>query len=308
MKVLVTGGAGFIGSHIVDKLIARGDEIIIVDNLSTGKSENINKEAKFYNVDISSDELGEVFKKEHPEYVIHLGAQVDVNKSIKDPLYDAQINIIGSLNILENCKRYGIKKIVYSNSGGAGSGEPQYLPVDENHPIDPLAPYGVSKHTVEHYLSVYHKIHGLAYVSLRYANVYGPRQDPFGEGGVVAIFCYNLMHNKPSKIFGTGEQTRDFVYVGDVADANIAALDYDKSDCFNVSTNVEITINDLYNEIKNIAEASVDPLYVDARKGDIFRSVLSCDKIKKFLKWNPQVTLNAGLKETMAFFGRQERK
>jgi UDP-glucose 4-epimerase len=307
IKVLVTGGAGFIGSCVVDKLIARGDSVVIVDNLATGKLVNVNKKAKFYNMDVSSEKLEQVFQKERPEYVIHLAAQVDVNKSLKDPMFDARINIIGSLNLLDNCVKYGVKKFVYSNSGGAGSGEPQYLPVDEEHPIEPLSFYGISKHTVEHYLFAYHHIHGLPYVSLRYANVYGPRQDPFGEGGVVAIFSYHLMQNTSPKIFGNGKQTRDFVYVGDVADANIMALNYDKCDFFNISTGVEITINDLYKEIQNITKSKVQPIYTDARKGDIFRSVLSCKKIKKLMGWTPKVKLSDGLRSTIDFFRKEKR-
>jgi len=302
MKILVTGGAGFIGSHIVDKLIARGDSVAVIDDLSTGKKENLNSKAKFYKLSIVDKKVEQVFAKEKPDYVIHQAAQVDVTRSVKEPLYDAEVNILGSLNILECCRKYGVKKIVYANSGGAGSGEPQYLPVDEKHPIAPLCPYGVSKHTFEHYLDLYSKIHGMKYTSLRYANVYGPRQDPFGEGGVIAIFSYNLLKNQAPKIFGNGKQTRDFVFVGDVADANILSLEKGDNDYFNVSTGKEISINDLFKMIKELTGSKTNAIYAEPRKGEIMRSVLSNAKIKKATGWSPKVDLKQGLKETIAFF------
>jgi UDP-glucose 4-epimerase len=308
MKILVTGGAGFIGSHIVDKLVARGDSVVVVDNLSTGKKENLNSKAKFYKLSITDNKVEKVFADEKPEYVIHQAAQVDVTRSVKDPVFDAETNIIGGLKILENCRKYGVKKIVYGNSGGAGSGEPQYLPVDEKHPIAPLCPYGVSKHTFEHYLEIYSKIHGLKYVSLRYANVYGPRQDPFGEGGVVAIFSHKLLNGEVPKIFGDGEQTRDFVFVEDVADANILALTKGENDYFNVSTGKEISVNDLFKLVKELAGSSINAEHVEPRKGEIIRSVLSNTKIKKQLGWTPRFDIKQGLKITVDFFRKKKMK
>lgn len=306
MKILVTGGAGFIGSHIVEKLLAQGNDVVIVDNLSTGKKENIHPKAKFYKLSILDPKLENVFKKEKPSYAIHQAAQVDVTRSINDPIYDAEINILGGLRILECCRKYGVKKIVYGNSGGAGSGEPQYLPVDEKHPILPLCPYGVSKHTLEHYLFIYSQLHGLKYVSLRYANVYGPRQDPFGEGGVVAIFSYRLMKNESPKIFGDGKQTRDYVFVGDVADANILAIRKGENDCFNVSTGTELSVNDLFKKIKRITGAKIDATHVEPRKGEIVRSVLSNKKIKDVFGWSPKVSIDEGLKLTIDNFRRKK--
>ena len=303
MKVLVTGGAGFIGSHIVDKLVGRGDEVIVIDNLSTGKKENLNAKAKFYEVSITdSKKLEQIFAREKPEFVIHQAAQVDVTRSVKDPVFDAQVNIIGGLNLLEACRKFGVKKIVYGNSGGAGSGEPQYLPVDEKHPIKPLCPYGVSKHTLEHYLEIYSQLHGLKYTSLGYANVYGPRQDPFGEGGVIAIFAHKLIHNEAPKIFGDGEQTRDFVYVGDIADANLLALKKGDNSLFTVGTGEEISINNLFKLMKELCKSKLEAKHVAARKGEIIRSVLSNDRIKKELGWQPGTELKQGLKKTIAFF------
>jgi len=197
------------------------------------------------------------------------------------------------------------KKIVYANSGGAGSGEPQYLPVDEKHPIKPQVPYGISKHTVEHYLEVYSSLYDLPYTSLRYANVYGPRQDPFGEGGVIAIFIRKLLEGNAPKIFGSGDQTRDFVYVGDVADANIAALDKGDDNYFNVSTGIETSVINLYDKIAEISHSNLKPDFADERKGEIIRSVLDCTKIKKYLNWSSRVSLIEGLKKTIAFFNHE---
>jgi len=305
MKVIVTGGAGFIGSHIVDKLIARGDSVVIIDDLSTGKKENLNPKAKFYRLSIVDKKIEQVFAKEKPDYVIHQAAQVDVTRSVKEPLYDAEVNILGSLNILECCRKYGVKKIVYGNSGGAGSGEPQYLPMDEKHPIAPLCPYGVSKHTFEHYLEVYSKLYRLTFASLRYANVYGPRQDPFGEGGVVAIFSHKLLNGQAPRIFGDGKQTRDFVFVEDVADANILALTKGENCCFNVSTGKETSINELFRLMQNLLKSKIEAKHAELRKGEIIRSVLSNAKIKKELAWEPKARLEEGLKKTIDFFRKQ---
>ncbi|MDO8690820.1 MAG: NAD-dependent epimerase/dehydratase family protein, partial [Dehalococcoidia bacterium] len=219
MKVLVTGGAGFIGSHVVDGLIAQGHRVVVVDNLSTGSRDNLNPQAFFYEVDIRSPQLVEVFAQERPDLVDHHAAQMSVNRSVQNPREDAEINVLGSLNVIECCRNFGVKKVVYISTGGAMYGEPQYLPCDEAHPINPLSPYGVTKHNAEHYLFTYRHLYGLNYTVLRYPNVYGPRQDPLGEAGVVAIFTGKMLEGQQAVINGSGEQERDFVYVADLVEA-----------------------------------------------------------------------------------------
>ena len=303
MKALVTGGAGFIGSSVVDLLIENKHTVIVVDNLLTGKKKNLNNRAKFYEVDICDrDKLHKIFLREKPQIVFHLAAQVDVTKSISQPCLDAEVNIIGSLNVLEAGKRCGIKKIIYSNSGGAGSGEPQYLPIDEKHPIEPMAHYGVSKHTVEHYLKIYSDMHGIRFTSLRYANIYGPRQDPYGEGGVVAIFSNKLLNNIRPVIFGDGKQTRDFMYVGDVARINLLCIEKADGQILNVGTGLETKVNDLFKIIKEITRSGLEPIYAKDRKGEIRRSVLGIGSLKKVLSWKPQTSLREGLEKTVEYF------
>ncbi len=224
MKVLVTGGAGFIGSHIVDKLIEEGYEVIVVDDLSSGKEKNINKKAKFYRLNIQDSGLESVFQKEEPDYVNHHAAQIDVRRSVSYPILDAKINVLGTINLLQNCLKYKTRKVIFASSGGAIYGEQQVFPAPENHPLRPISPYGITKLVAEHYLYYYKTIYELDYMSLRYANVYGPRQDPFGEAGVIAIFIKKMLNEEQAIINGDGEQTRDFVYVEDVARANLLAM------------------------------------------------------------------------------------
>jgi UDP-glucose 4-epimerase len=224
LKILVTGGAGFIGSHVVDAYLALGAEVVVVDDLSTGQRANLNPAAKFYQVDIRSPDLAAVFEKERPECVNHHAAQKDVRASMADPLFDAGVNVLGSINLLECCRQHGAPKFIYSSTSGAVFGEPEYLPCDEAHPIRPLSPYGASKHTVEHYLNMYRANYGLDFVVLRYSNVYGPRQVSDGEAGVVAVFARRMLAGQEVVINGDGEQVRDFIYVGDCARANVMAL------------------------------------------------------------------------------------
>lgn len=301
MKVLVTGGAGFIGSHIVDSLIENGYEVCVVDNLSRGNRKNVNSRAGFYEKDIRDNDLIHIFKDEKPDFVIHEAAQIYVSDSVKNPIEDAEINVTGSINVLEACRQTGIKKILYPAST-AIFGEPQYLPVDEDHPLDMISPYGVSKHTVEHYLGVYNKLYGIEYNVLRYSNVYGPRQDSSGEGGVVAIFCDALTHGKSPFIFGDGNQTRDFVYVKDVVNANLMALKSSLSGIYNVCTNTEISVNALFDCIRNIINPDIKPIYKDKRPGDIENSCMTYDKIKKDMNWSPKYTLQEGIKETVEYY------
>ncbi len=301
MKVLVTGGAGFIGSHIVDRLIQHDHEVLIVDNLSTGSKANLNPKAKFFQVDILSSVLEQIFQQNQPEIVIHLAAQLDVNYSIKEPVKDAEINIIGTLNLLENCRRYKVKKIIYASSA-AEIGEPLFFPLTEDHPLNPISPYGISKHCVQPYLKIYSNLYQLNYTYLRYANVYGPRQGLSGEGGVVSTFIKKLFNNEPMTIFGNGQQTRDFIYVQDVAEATILMLNQGNNQVYNVGTGKETSINTLFGMVKTFLKKSSDPTYLKPKSGDIQRSVFSIEKIKKETGWQPKVELEEGLIKTIDFF------
>ena len=304
MKILITGGAGFIGSHVADRFIELGNEVVIVDNLYSGKKENINKKARFYNADITNfKELEKIFKKEMPDIVNHHAAQAFVSKSVSQPQLDAQVNIIGTLNLLELSKRYNAKKFIYINSGGAGYGEPLYLPMKENHLINPSSPYGISKHTSEHYAALYKHLYGLPYVSLRYANVYGPRQDPSGEGGVVAIFANKLLKGEIPTIFGDGTQTRDYVYVKDVVSANVLATENKEAEnqAFNVGTGKNISTQEIFDKLNKLIKSNLMPIYGDERKGDLKVSSLDPSKLKN-IGWNINYDLDKGLKETLDYF------
>ncbi|MCX6695272.1 MAG: NAD-dependent epimerase/dehydratase family protein, partial [Candidatus Altiarchaeota archaeon] len=281
-KVLVTGGAGFIGSNVVDLLIGKKYDVVVLDNLSTGKRENVNPKAKFIEMDIGDEKLDSVFRNEKPEYVVHHAAQIDVRKSIADPVFDSKVNIIGSINLLECCRRHGVKKIVYASSGGAVYGEPKYLPAGEDHPIQPLCPYGASKYVVEKYVELYGMNYGIDYTILRYANVYGPRQDPLGEAGVVAIFTGRFMEGKTPVIFGDGEQTRDFVYVKDVALANLMALEKKTNEkVFNIGSGVETSVNKIAQELKKLTNSKVNPTHSQDVKGEVRRISLKIERAKK---------------------------
>ncbi|ENK1242702.1 NAD-dependent epimerase/dehydratase family protein [Clostridium botulinum] len=298
MKVLVTGGAGFIGSHIVDLLIEEGYNVVVVDNLYHGKLENINPKAKFYRADIRDRYIKNIFNKEKPDYIIHQAAQINVANSINYPILDAEINILGTINILDACKNNDVKKIIYPASA-AIFGEPKYLPIDEKHPLNMISPYGVSKHTVEHYLYVYNKLYGINYVSLRFSNVYGPRQDFSGEGGVISIFCNRMASGKRPIIFGNGEQVRDFIYVKDVAKATLLAMESDENGIFNACSNIQTSINQLVEVINKIINKNLKPIYFENRKGDIKFSYMSYEKIKKHLDWEPKYNIEDGIIECL---------
>lgn len=301
MKVIVTGGAGFISSHVVDLLIDNNYEVCIIDNLTHGSVKNINKKAKFYEMDIRDAKLKKIFQIEKPDYVIHNAAQISVPASIDDPMNDASINIMGTINVLEACSSVNVKKIIYPASA-AIFGEPSYLPIDEAHPLEMLSPYGVTKHTVEHYLKVYKGLYNIDYVALRCANVYGPRQDSSGEGGVIAIFCEKLLKDEIPYIYGDGNQIRDFVYVKDVAKAYLMALNSDISGIYNVSTNVKITINELFKIINKLLNKNISCIYTDERKGDIRESYMTYDKIEKKIGWKPETSITEGLEETLSYY------
>ncbi|MFC5446840.1 NAD-dependent epimerase/dehydratase family protein [Paenibacillus aestuarii] len=301
MKVLVTGGAGFIGSHIVDLLIDQGHQVAIIDNFSTGNETNVNIKADLYRMDILDDAIISLFETFKPEVVIHHAAQIDIQSSIKKPAFDASINIVGTVKMLDACRAVGVRKFIYASSA-AVYGNPQYLPVDEGHPVRPLSYYGISKHTPEHYLEVFAHQNDLDFTILRYANVYGIRQDPKGEGGVISIFIDKLLSNVEPKIYGDGEQTRDFIYVKDIARANIAALDHGSKGIYNISNNKQTTINELYNLISDFTNNNARPHYTNERSGDILHSVLDNSAALRDLRWEPQYTLRDGLRETCGYY------
>lgn len=302
MKVLVTGGAGFIGSNIVDELIKLGNTVSVVDNLSTGNERNINKDAVFYMCNIRNKEMLDlVFKIEKPEVVIHNAAQIDVQTSIKKPELDAKVNIIGTINVLECCRKYKVRKIIYPSSA-AVYGNPKYLPVDEKHPIGPISFYGISKHTPEHYIKTYCKLNNINYTIFRYSNVYGIRQDPKGEGGVVSIFMSKFLNGEPPIIFGDGEQTRDFIYVKDVVDANVKALYKGNEEVFNIGTGKASSVKELFYAMKDILQSNLEAEYGEERKGDIKDSFFNINKAKEQLGWIPQYRLKEGLNKTIKYY------
>lgn len=302
MKVLITGGAGFIGSHTCDYFVSKGCEVIVIDDLSHGKRENLNPAARFYNTSIcDASAMEEIFSKERPSLLIHLAAQIKVPESIQNPAQDAEINIIGTINLLEAGRKNGLQKIIYAASA-AIFGEPEYLPIDEGHPLNMISGYGVSKHTAEHYLSVYYKLYGISYVSLRYANVFGPRQDSTGEGGVISIFAERFSKNMPPVIFGDGEQIRDFVYVKDVARANFLAAVSDYTGILNVCTNQKTSVNKLVAAFHEIYGKPLPPIYEPPRCGDILVSYMSYSRIESELGWKPAYALKEALKETVEYY------
>lgn len=305
MKILVTGGAGFIGSHLVDRLVQEGQEVAVVDNLSSGKRKNLNRAAEFYKTDIQSSRLEQVFRKERPSVVVHLAAQINVRRSVDDPIFDAQVNIIGMLNLLEQAVKHGTRKVIFASSGGAVYGEQSMFPASESHPTQPLSPYGITKLTGEHYLSYYRYLSGIQYVILRFANVYGPRQDPEGEAGVVSIFAKKMLSGEQPIINGNGRQTRDFIYVEDVVEANLAVMGQEIEGTYNVGTGQETTINDLFETLAALTGCGFKGVHGPAKKGEQARSVVDISKIRQEIGWETRVSLQDGLKRTADFF-RQE--
>lgn len=310
MKILVTGGAGFIGSNVVDLLVTEGHDVCVVDNLITGKLENL-KESKekirFHEVDITSPELDNVFEKEKPEAVFHIAAQIDVRKSIKDPKWDAKVNIIGTINVLECMREHGTKKIVYSSTGGAIYGDTENIPTPESQEPFPSSGYGTSKYCSERYLHYYNSLYGIDFTILRYGNVYGPRQDPLGEAGVVSIFIGNILRGKDCRINGDGRQTRDYCFVKDIARANLTVLSTQtKNKIFNIGTGKETGVNELYDtiaeQVNELTGKTSSKYHTDAIPGELLRSCLDTKRANTELGWKPKVLLSEGIRETAEFF------
>jgi UDP-glucose 4-epimerase len=302
MKILVTGGAGFIGSSISDALLSNGHEVHVIDDLSGGRRENLSTDASFHQLDIRSTDAADLCVEHQFEVIVHHAAQMDVRRSVADPAFDASINIIGFLRLIEAARKNGLRKVIFASTGGAIYGEPEYAPQDEKHPVRPLSPYGVSKLATEKYLDYYREVFGVEYVALRYGNVYGPRQNPHGEAGVIAIFTERMLNNDPVFVNGSGEQTRDYVYVGDVVQANLAALEYDGSGVFNIGTGVETDVNHLFRQIKKILGSPVPEVHAEAKPGEQIRSVLSADHAANVLGWRPSVSIDEGLEHTVDWF------
>jgi len=305
MKIIVTGGAGFIGSYLTDKLIENGHKVVIIDNLSSGKKENINQKAKFYKIDVCNPKVKGVFKKEKPEVVFHLAGQINVKESLKNPIKDAEINILGGINILENCRINKVKKIIFSSTGGAMYGEANIIPTPETYAEFPLSPYGIAKLTIEKYLNYYHKVFKIPFVALRFANVYGPRQNSKGEAGVVAIFCDKMLSGQKPVIYGDGKQTRDFTYVDDVAEVLILAMNTEKIGIFNIGTAKETDINSLFTKIKLLMQFNGKEIYKVENTEEQKRSCLDFSKAKRELIWEPKYNIDQGLKETIEWFNKK---
>ncbi|MFA6534053.1 MAG: SDR family oxidoreductase [Patescibacteria group bacterium] len=306
MKILVTGGAGFIGSHLVDRLVKEGHSVAVVDNLSAGRKQNLNPKAKFYRLNIQSPKLREVFKAVRPQVVFHLAAQMDVRRSVSDPRFDAETNILGTINLLENCRQYKTQKFIFASSGGAiyGDAPRRFIPTKESYPAQPLSPYGISKLTAEYYLEYYREIFGLRYAALRFSNVYGPRQRPDGEAGVVAIFFGQLLKGQPPMIYGTGRQTRDYVFVEDVARALILAMKKKAVGSFNIGTGRETEVNQLFSKIAKIMGIKTEPIAKPERAGEQKWSCLDAGLARRELGWRPKVGLDGGLEKTGKWFGK----
>lgn len=306
MNILVTGGAGFIGSHVVDAFLAEGHRVAVIDDLSTGRREQVNPAARFYQADIRDDEaIGRILAMEKPEVISHQAARANVRESMEKPVLYADVNVLGSLRLLEAARKHGVRKVIYASTGGAVYGEPQYLPVDEDHPINPLDPYGASKHHVEHYLHLYRLNYGLQYTILRYPNVYGPRQDPLGEAGVVAIFTGQMLSGRQPVIFGTGEQQRDFVYVTDVARANVLALTRGDGGIYCIGSGVGSSVNQIFAALKQATGYQGPEVHGPAKLGEVSRIYLNAARARAELGWQPTVPLQEGLNRTVEYFRSQ---
>ncbi|MBV9863869.1 MAG: GDP-mannose 4,6-dehydratase [Abitibacteriaceae bacterium] len=308
MKILISGGAGFIASNVTDAYLQDGHEVAIIDDLVTGFRENVNAQAKFYECDIrDADRVAQICDEFKPEVISHHAAQLDVRKAVSDPVYDASVNISGALNVLLHGARVGAHRIIFASSGGAVYGEPQFLPVTEDHPVAPESPYGLTKFTFEHYMRIWSQLHPITPVALRYANVYGPRQTAHGEAGVVAIFAGLLLDNKPCKIFGDGSMTRDYVFVGDVVEANRAALKRGDNDIINIGTGVETSTREVFDAVRAaVGTGPAEPELLPERPGEVHNICLDNSHAKEVLGWEPQVAFREGVQRTVEWHKQNE--
>ena len=306
-NILVTGGAGFIGSHVVDALLDAGHDVTVIDNLATGHRENVNPSATFIELDIRDDALGDAIEKAAPEYVFHLAAQINVTRSVREPVYDAQCNVIGSVNLLKRCVDQKVKKVIYASTGGAIYGDPTVLPVPETYPPKPVSPYGVSKYCVEHYLHLYKHLYDLDFTILRYPNVYGPRQDPHGEAGVCAILAIMMLDDETPTLYGFGEPTRDYVYGGDIARANLLAMDKGSGEILNLGSAKATSVNELFDIVSELTQFDREPVREALRSGEVSHIYCTGDRAAEVLGWRPEVDIREGLEHTVAFFRKKKK-
>jgi UDP-glucose 4-epimerase len=300
MRILVTGGAGFIGSNVADRFVALGHEVAVFDDLSSGFREFVPPRARFFAGDLAdADAVNRCVAEFRPEIVDHHAAQIDVRRSVSDPVFDARVNVLGTLGLLQACTEHGVRKVIYASTGGALYGEGRTLPATEDHPINPEAPYGASKHAVEHYLYLWKLLHGLDYTVLRYPNVYGPRQNPHGEAGVNAIFIGLMLEGKRPRIFGDGEAVRDYLYVDDVVEGNVLALAKGSGEMVNLGTGVGTSVNDIVRELKRIIGFDGEPIHEPPRAGEVQRIYLDAKKARSVLGWTPRITFPEGLARTV---------
>ncbi len=301
-KALVTGGAGFIGSHMVDRLLELDYKVVVMDDLSTGKIKNLDSAAVFHHTDITQPNMDEIIQREQPDLVFHMAAQTSVTQSTKDPIQDANANVLGTLRILEASRRVGVEKIIYSCTGGALYGDPENIPCTDDAPLTPISPYGMSKWVGEQYLDFYYRLYRLNFTSLRYGNVYGPRQDPHGEAGVVAIFTQAMLEGKQPQIFGDGAQERDFISVSDVVDANLAAIERGDGRSMNIATGEATSVNRIFELLQGITGYKWDPLHAPNRAGEVYRISLDSSRAKEEIGWTPKISLEEGLQMTVDYF------
>ena len=306
MNVLVTGGAGFVGSHVVDRLLAASHTVHVLDNLATGRRERVPAAARLHVCDLRDARLDTVITAARPAVVVHVAAQAAVSRSVSDPRHDASVNVLGTIALLESCRRAGVPRAVYISTGGAAYGDTDVLPTPEDHPIRPASPYGISKVTAERYLEVWAALTGASGLTLRLANVYGPRQDPAGEAGVIAIFASRLLSGVRCVVNGDGDQTRDYVYVGDVADAvALAVSSPDAVGIANIGTGIETTVNELYRRLARLTNVRGDAEHAPAKPGEQRRSVLDATRAKSLLGWSATTPLDEGLTQTVAWFRKE---